>query len=323
MFISNITEMISEGVSMRFSKSEYLHDVLDSYKMGHVEELMDKYKKKRDEIKEEIEKEYTDKLAQNPINSGSYAKHTAINIKFDIDLFIPFKKGSFASLEEMYEDIYDFFTNSDRFFDPQLSQCKRQRTSIGMKFYIEDEEIDMDVVPGREIEIDEYVKTGNVNLFDSKGDQRSIKTNVKKHIELISGKNVERSIIRLLKVWKYRNGIDIRSFLIELFVLKAFGNIKTGNLWDKLEAVFCFIKDNIKTIKLVDPANTNNVVTDTLTENEKNTIENTTKNMLDRIEDSEETICSYFPENTNFKKAEKVYIEKEKKPSVLKTRSFG
>ena len=47
----------------------------------------------------------------SPFNSGSYAKNTAINTKFDFDLVAPFKRNAFGSngtLKEMYEDVYDF-----------------------------------------------------------------------------------------------------------------------------------------------------------------------------------------------------------------------
>ena len=36
---------------------------------------------------------------QKAINSGSYAKHTAINVKFDIDVCLPFMRNSFETVE--------------------------------------------------------------------------------------------------------------------------------------------------------------------------------------------------------------------------------
>lgn len=311
------------GINLEFSIAGYLDDVLYSYKMKHVKSLMDNYIKKRDEIKEKIITEYSNNLTSNPINSGSYAKHTAINIKFDIDLFVPFKRKSFNTLEEMYKEVYDFFSNPERFNDSNLVSCKQQRTSIGLKFNIDNKIIEMDIIPGREIEEDKYSETGDVNLYDSKKDQQSIKTNIKKHIDLISGKKIERAIIRLLKIWNYRNNIGIKSFLIELIVIKALSNLSTTNLWENLEATLIFIRDNIETVKLPDPANSNNIVTDKLSDSEKQNIKYRTKNLLDRIYDFDENIKLYFPENDEHKRKKNIYVNTKKEPSVLETRSFG
>jgi len=82
---------------MATDKKEHLEEVLETHKMSHISTLFDKYKTKSKEIREVLEAEYNDE-AYNVLNSGSYAKHTAINIKFDLDLVIPFKKASFTTI---------------------------------------------------------------------------------------------------------------------------------------------------------------------------------------------------------------------------------
>lgn len=52
-------------------KSDYLNSVLESYKMKHIEELINTYRTKRDEIKQFLNKQYGNNIYE-PFNSGSY-----------------------------------------------------------------------------------------------------------------------------------------------------------------------------------------------------------------------------------------------------------
>ncbi|MCF8276151.1 MAG: nucleotidyltransferase [Flavobacteriales bacterium] len=315
---------------MPTNKSEYLQDVLSSHKMNHVQTLMDKYLTKRDFVKAALSLKYSDKKATEPINSGSYAKHTAINTKFDIDVCIPFKRNSFDTLEKMADDVYTYFQNE--YVDSQLIKpVRKQRVSVGLTFVIDGEEIQMDIVPGREINVDEYSNTNDLKLFVRKKDEipaSETKTNIKKHIDHVSGKNAERDITRLLKIWKVSNSKKYKSFFIELFTIRAFeynsSSIPNG-LWPKLEMVMKFIRENAETIQLKDPANSNNIVSDTLTAGKKTSLANDMKNMLRKIEEDSDNIRLYFPINDDFGSHPNSSNEQSKNtgPSVLKTRSFG
>lgn len=285
------------------NKNLHLNNVLDSYHINKEEDLKLKYMSKRDEVKEALESHFSGKI-YSPINSGSYAKHTIINTKFDFDLAVPFKHDSYT-LEEMYNAVYDFF-NGDDFKDDTLRYGfpRKQKVSIGLEFTDGDDIISIDVVPGREIgEVGNYLKDNDINLCINEapwGKVSHIKTNIQSHIDLIKGNNVEREVIKLLKVWKTVNNIDIKSFLIELITIKAFEDnmVELTGLWEKLEMVMEYIKDNIETIKLADPANGNgNVVSDTLEDYEKANIKDAITSYLDNIENDDEKLKTYFPEN--------------------------
>ncbi|RYZ82930.1 MAG: hypothetical protein EOP06_20865, partial [Proteobacteria bacterium] len=73
-------------MSTPFNKNTHLDDALRSHRMRHLEILMTKALAKREAIKDALQENYGDKLATRAINSGSYAKHTAVNIKFDVDI---------------------------------------------------------------------------------------------------------------------------------------------------------------------------------------------------------------------------------------------
>ncbi|MEP0713878.1 MAG: hypothetical protein ABJH01_17230 [Algoriphagus sp.] len=252
----------------------------------------------------------------SPFNSGSYAKNTAINTKFDFDLVSPFKRNAFGSngtLKEMYEDVFDFLYEKYK----NDAEVKKQKVSIGLEFYTDKDgdQIKVDVVPGREFNQDQYLSDENLNLyvyykygnFDA-GSER-IKTNIKAQISNIKDratneKDSIRKIIRLLKVWKSNKGTyPTKSFFLELITIKAFDNCEiNGNLWERLKTILEYIRDNVtnESFNLKDPGNSSNDLTSTLTTSERQQLSDDMKNMLKRIEENDENIKTYFPENTKF-----------------------
>ncbi len=290
---------------MNISKSEYLKEVLESYRMAHVNDLLDKYREKRKEIKEAIEAEYTGDM-YSPLNSGSYAKHTAINSKFDLDVMIPFKRKTFDTLETMFDDIFDFL------YEEYGEEAKviKQKVSIGIEFYPDEDGdiISIDVVPGRELNEEQYEDDHKLNLYVNSRygnleEQSYIQTNIKAQIDRIKSRDNERKIIRLLKIWKTTNQEKYKSFFLELITIKAFDkNAISGSLWEQLEAVMEYIRDHITKdgFKLKDPGNSGNDVADTLEDYQKQNLSNKMKNMLDRIDENEDNLKIYFPKNTDY-----------------------
>lgn len=298
------------------NKSKHLESVIRTHQITKEEELLGKHIEKKNGVKTVLEEKYGSNV-YSPFNSGSYAKNTAINTKFDFDLVSPFKRNAFGSngtLEEMYEDVYDFLYEKYR----DVAEVKKQKVSIGLEFYADSDGdvIEIDVVPGRELNQDQYKDDENLNLYVyykygniDAGSER-IKTNVKSQINNIKGRaNAEkdsiRKIIRLLKIWKNNKGTyPTKSFFLELITIKAFDNTEIfGNLWEKLETVLEYIRDNVikDGFTLRDPGNSSNDLADTLTSYEKQQLSDDMANMLDRIEENDENLKMYFPENPKFK----------------------
>jgi hypothetical protein len=310
---------------MATNKTQYLDRCLKSHKIRHVQTTMDKYITKREEVKNALGDKYADKKAVRATNSGSFAKHSAINEKFDIDICQPFKRNSFATLEEMADSVFDYFYSE--FQDEQLIRYKtrKQRVSIGLTFLIDGEEIGLDVVPGRELLEGDYSETNRLNLYvRPKGfdPATSTQTNIQAHVDHIKGKGDERKIIRLLKVWKLNKGKkEIKSFFVELLTIKAFdcaSSVPT-DLWEKLKMVLAFIRDNVKTIKLTDPANSNNIVSNTMTDTEKANFADDADLILKRIDDDSDNIKIYFPVNDKYDDDQK----SAGGAAVLGTKSFS
>ena len=295
---------------MSTTKQEHLQKVLETHRMTHVQNLVDKFKTKRNEVKEALEANYGSEI-YSPFDSGSFKKHTAVNTKFDLDVVVPFKKNSFDTLDLMFENLYEFLF--DKYGD--VAQIRKQKVSIGVIFDEDDggDIISLDIVPGRELNQDQYADDNKLNLFVySKygifSSSTYIQTNIQAQIDHIKAKENERKIIRLLKIWNNNDGKEYKSFLLELITIKAFSkeNI-TGNLWEKLKKVMEYIKEKVSedNFKLIDPGNSNNDLMDTLENWEKVNLSNRMNTILERISNNSENIKSYFPINREFEDDDK------------------
>ncbi len=285
-------------------KNQHLNDVVNSHSMAHINTKMEKYLEKREELKDALQKKYGSTVPVRAINSGSHAKDTSINIKFDIDICQPFKKDSFNTLEEMANDVFCFFR--DEYEDADLIKVKPQRVSTGLLFLIDNEDVPMDVTPGRELELGGYLKDKFLNLHvkEKNGKEATYtQTNISKHVELIRGKTEERRVIRLLKIWKNKHSPKVKSFFMELITIKAFetnANDLPTDQWGKLKMTMEFIRDKIETTAFLDPANSTNIVSNTMTDAEKKQFSEDMRNALKQIDTNEERIKYYFPVNPKF-----------------------
>lgn len=306
---------------MPIDRTEHLENALKTHRMSHIDALVSKYKSKRNEIKDAIKERYSGRV-YDPIDSGSFKKHTAINHKFDFDVLAPYKRNSFDTLEQMFDDVYDFLVEKYA----EDAAVRKQKVSIGIRFHPDEDNeiISIDVTPGRELNQDEYSDDKRVKLsVDSKygliQGKSNIQTNLHAQIDHIKTKDDARKIIRLLKIWKYHNNENYKSFFFELVVIKAFEKVDvTGNLWEKLKIVMEYIKDNVSVdgFTLLDPGNSNNDVIDTLESWERSLLSTKMETIIARIEDNGENIRTYFPVNQQF-------VEEESERATYGVKSSG
>lgn len=104
--------------------------------------------------------------------------------------------------------------------------------------------------------------TADASLYRRKADSWTL-TNVDRHIELIANSG-RRDEIRIMKIWLSLHQLDVPSFYIELLVLEALAGCRYG-LAPNTVRVLEFIRDRARTLRLVDPSNTNNIVSDDVT----------------------------------------------------------
>ena len=89
--------------------NQHLLESIETHKIGYIHKEVDAFVAKAKEVKNKLESHYGCNM-YHAFRSDSIANHTAVNIKFDIDLVAPFIYDSFDTLEAMYNNVYDFLS---------------------------------------------------------------------------------------------------------------------------------------------------------------------------------------------------------------------
>ena len=291
---------------MNFDKNKHLREVLDTHKMCHIQDFVNKVKNRREEIKTKMHNHYgSDKYSS--FGSGSFAKHTATNVKFDLDLVEPFKHNAFGTLQEMFDSIHDFLTEE---YKNSNVTIRKQKVSIGVSFPIEEGDekpVEIDVVPGRELSDDDYLDSHDLNLYFNE-DHWGFK----------------KGTIRLLKIWKKQKDKKYKSFVIELAVIKALDGYDGDNgLWPRLKFTMEYLRDHIaeSSFHLYDPGNTNNDVIAAMQDYDRQSFKSDMESMLNNIDSNPNVYLPYY-----FKVNERYSGYKEKDAGTAyptSTKRFG
>ena|SRR5438445_9665028 len=131
---------------------------------------------------------------------------------------------------------------------------KRQNVSINVHV----NGYSVDLVPGKRQ--DTY--SNDHSLYRRKADTWT-KTNVTTHINHVrqAGRISET---RIVKLWRNQKGLDFPSFYLELTVINAL-SWQYGTLSSNVWKVFEYLRDTFLLARVIDPANTNNIISDDLT----------------------------------------------------------
>jgi len=246
---------------------EYLKSLLDNEKIDHT---VEETKSTRKEIKDFLINYYSKDKNPDYVYSGSIAKNTAIKSKYDIDIGILFNNEDFDSLQGMFDDVKAVLKK-----EYGSASIREQNVSIRVQLNSHD----IDIVPCRRIDNDK----NDVFLHIERTENTRIQSNIHNHVDIVKNMS-ELDTIKLLKLWKIQKAIKFKSFALELLVKKAFENESKIGLDKKFEYMMKYIRDNIDTISLVDPSNSNNNVSDSLTDNQKNNIKKYAKRALIAID---------------------------------------
>lgn len=266
---------------------KYLNKTLNYYKDDNTLLL-----EKAEQVRNKLDSKFKKELANYPNLNGSITKDTSI-YGSDIDIQIPFKRNS-GSIENVYNSVSDFIF--DEFDDSKLVGIREQKHSIGLEFNIENEIKRIDVIPLRQIDNnsgDTYLYVNNTGYFEKPTYK---KTNYFKQLKTLQFSAKEKKIIRLLKVWKVENNLKLKSIHIEFLVKKAFEKKQIPYGIEKcLLETINFLAENIMFIKIIDPANTNNIISNSLTYKEKESISEFCYKMIENLTKDQRNIIDYFP----------------------------
>ncbi len=190
--------------------------------------------------------------------SGSHAKGTAVKICADVDIFISLSSNLGNSLADIYQNLFNFF-DSRSGYKPR-KQNVSIRVNLGSSGTI-------DLVPGKR-----HPDYSNYHSLHVRRHQTWMQTNVDEHIRVVKSANLA-DVIKLTKIWRERHQLNFPSLYLELAVIRALENNRVGDITDHFIRVLVWLGQNITSARFVDPANTNNVISDDLTISEKAAIE--------------------------------------------------
>ncbi len=184
--------------------------------------------------------------------SGSFMKGTANKSGTDIDLFISLSEGTIETLKDIYDKLFE--TMKANGYMPT-----RQNVSINVRV----NGYSVDLVPAKR----QAVFGSDHSLYRRKANTWT-KTNVITHINhvILHGRLPES---RIIKLWRQQKKLDFPSFYLESTAINAlprqYVETLSGNVW----RVFEYLRDKFPLARIVDPANTNNVISDDLSAAEK------------------------------------------------------
>lgn len=187
--------------------------------------------------------------------SGSYAKNTAVGNGTDIDLFISLRSGDTRALRDIYQSLYSYAVSMGW-------RARKQNVSIGITY----NGVSIDLVPAR-------IQQGYHNyhsLYRYKTNTW-VQTNVALHIKAVRDSGREKEI-RAVKVWRNLHELHFPSIYLELIVIQALKYRRQTDLADNFLHVLHYLVSSLPQTRIVDPSNANNIISDDLSQIEKQTI---------------------------------------------------
>ena len=197
--------------------------------------------------------------------SGSFAKGTGNRCGTDIDLFLTLSRDTPDTLAQIRNSLGNCLNQHGY-------QYREQNVSLGVNVA----GYQVDLVPGKR----QSQHGADHSLFRKKANTWT-KTNIQTHIRLVrnSGRTEE---IRVLKLWRDQWGLEFPSIYLELFTLEALHGKLRGQLADNISTALQFIDRNLAIKRIVDPANTNNVISNDLSISGKQAVVAAAKRALAR-----------------------------------------
>jgi hypothetical protein len=183
---------------------------------------------------------------------GSYGKDTIIKDSYDLDLVMYWPHDRTYTVENIFNAV-----------GTELRKhwtVVQKNVAWSLPF---EGGFHVDIVPGRAID----TSFKYANLWRSQSRQ-TLQTSIKVHIDH-ARKSGRRELIRLLKLWKVRRQVPVKSFVLEIMAVNGASGVSTFELEPQLNAALAHIRDNIVTARIIDPANSNNDLGATMTVGEK------------------------------------------------------
>lgn len=276
---------------------EYLENVLEDQKLSQDSQELQDLKTKRDEVEELLRTEFKD---SDPTirYGGSKAKGTMIKDSYDLDVICYFENDddkAGETLKDIYNNVHKVL-QKEYLVEPKTSSLRLKSSNpstLGV-------DCNIDVVPGRFTDD----KKEDAFLYYAKAEKERQKTNLQKHIDHVKNSGL-KDIIKLMKLWKFRRDISVRTFILELLTIEILNDFD-GTIDEKLVHLWQEMRDNINDYTIEDPANSNNDLSDMFDDYIKTSLSNASRSTLFDIDTyGWETV---FGEATSKSKSERIKV---------------
>lgn len=227
-------------------ENTYLTDVL---KAQELDPLGDERKKLDDDFAQlDTRLRSAFGMAPSLFKGGSIAKGTLIRESYDLDVHLYFPSGNTSAgdtLGEIYKTVARRL-DKDYELTKKRSAIRLQTRDDQGKFT----DLHIDVVPGR------YLNgtCGPVYLYQNGGDKCRLQTEIEIQIAHVRDSGLTQ-VIRLIKLWKVREGLDAKTFILELLVIELLVGQHSLGLADQFRYVLERFSDSLDSVQIKDPAN--------------------------------------------------------------------
>jgi hypothetical protein len=187
--------------------------------------------------------------------TGAFEKGTANRSGVTIDFLVSLSPAANYSMSDVYETLYEALHAAG------LEPVRRD-VSIGITMG----RAAVDVLPARRVGLN----TDEHAVFLRRTGETVI-TNLTQHVldGIACGRREE---IRLLKLWRDQQRLDLPSFYLELAVIAALRRRSAGELAGNVWEVLGYLETLFPARSLLDPANANNIVSDQMTAAQKDAV---------------------------------------------------
>lgn len=221
---------------------EYLNAILKQQRLTDSE--FNALKEKRKEVGDFLSSKLSG-LKASVRWAGSWAKDTMIRENYDADIAVYFdseENGAGSTLEAIYTTVQSWL--AEEYAVEQKTSAIRLRNTEDKGY------THVDVVPGRFFNADRE----DAWLHRTSGDKVRFKTNLDVHVATIRDSGL-KPLVRLMKLWARRNGIDCKTFILELLCIKLGADVSSETLDAQVIHVLEQFRDKSDSLCIEDPAN--------------------------------------------------------------------
>ncbi|MFA4974271.1 MAG: nucleotidyltransferase [bacterium] len=225
------------------NNKDYLKVFLDSQALSDDSTELKELQKIRGEVEELLRDEFDSSPTIK--YGGSKAKGTLVRESYDLDIICYFPRDD----DENAETLEEVFNNVRKALETKYTVVTKTQ-ALRLMGLSDKADFHVDVVPGR------YVDDAKSDtfLYRASGDKKRLKTNLDTHIKHVRDSGVSDAI-KVLKVWRTRKSLSVRTFVLELAVIELLKDHKKDSLEEQLKHVLTELRDNVDDITIKDPAN--------------------------------------------------------------------